>query len=184
MLSKRYDTQPRARTLMHPGPFNPIRINSMHAARARHIRLLLEPGLSLFDALVKPLAAMGIHSASTTLLGGWFERLQYCVAPPDPTKQALIAYSAPLDAGKAYMIFGNATLGKGLNGEPLVHCHAALQTEQGRLSGGHIVSQHSIVGGHPVPVLVTTLDGFELRVAFDPETNIPLMQPHEEEHHD
>lgn len=183
MISKPYDALPRARTLMHPGPFNPVRINSMHADRARHIRLLLEPGLSLFDALVRPLAAVGIHSASTTLLGGWFDDLQYCVAPPDPAKKAIVAYSAPIDAGKTYMIFGNATLGKGLNGEPLVHCHAALQTGTGRLAGGHIVPQHSVVGAQPIPVLVTTLDGFELRVAFDPETNIPLMQPHEEEHH-
>jgi hypothetical protein len=32
-------------------------------------------------------------------------------------------------------------------------------------------------------VLVTSLEGFELRVAFDPETNIPLLQPHAEAAH-
>ena len=52
--------------------------------------------MSLFDGLVKPLAEIGITNASTTILGGYFEELQYCVAPPDPTGQAVIAYSKPI----------------------------------------------------------------------------------------
>ena len=30
---------PRPRTLIHPGPFNPVRIQSKHSERGRHIRL-------------------------------------------------------------------------------------------------------------------------------------------------
>jgi predicted DNA-binding protein with PD1-like motif len=170
----------RARTMIHPGAFNPVRIQSRRAPSARHIRLLLQPGASLFDGLVKPLARMGVKSASTTILGGYFQTLQYCVAPPDPTKEAVIAYSAPIAAGRAYMVFGNATIGKNANGSPVVHCHAAILTEEGRTKGGHILAQSAIVGPDPIPVLVTSLDGFELRVAFDPETNISLIQPLEE----
>lgn len=170
----------RARTLIHPGAFNPVRIHSKRAPSARHVRLLLEPGISLFDGLVKPLAALGVKSASTTILGGIFESLEYCVAPPDPTSKAIIAYSAPIAAGRSYMVFGNATLGKDADGEPLVHCHAAIRTEDGRTKGGHILTRSAIVGAQPISVLVTSLDGFELRVVFDPETNIPLIQPLEE----
>ena len=103
---------PRPRLLHHRGSFNPVRIQSLHGRAARHIRLVLQPGLSLFEALVRPLAGAGISSASTTILGGYFDSLQYCVAPPDPSGQAMIAYSAPIDAGAACMIFGNATLGR------------------------------------------------------------------------
>ena len=170
---------PRARTLIHPGPFNPVRIQSRQSARARHIRLALEPGVSLFDGLVRPLAEAGIENASTTILGGSFERLTYCVAPPDPTRQALIAYSAPIEAGPTYLVFGNATIGKNQRGEPIVHCHGCFRTSAGATRGGHIIADDSIVGASPISVLVTSLDGFELRVAFDPETNIPLIQPHE-----
>ena len=74
---------PRPRTLIHPGRFNPIRIQSLRSAKGRHVRLALLPGVSLFDGLVKPLAEIGITCASTTILGGYFEGLQYCVAPPD-----------------------------------------------------------------------------------------------------
>lgn len=168
---------PQARTLTHPGPFNPVRIHSRNADRARHVRLRLQPGMSLFDALVHPLARMGIESASITILGGVFDRLQYCTAPPDPTGRAVIAYTEPLDSGKSWMVFGNATIGKGVDGRPLVHCHAAIRTDSGALRGGHVIANTSIVEAEPISVLVTSLEGFELRVMFDAETNISLIQP-------
>ena len=174
---------PRPRMLIHPGRSRPVRIHSRHCRQARHIRLALQPGLSLFEALVRPLAAVGVHSASTTILGGVFSELQFCVAPPDPSGQAVIAYTRPIVAGRCTLVFGNATVGKDARGQPLVHCHAALRTEGGAVKGGHIVPHLSIVGPHPIPVLVTSLEGFELRVAFDPETNIPLLQPQAEVNH-
>lgn len=170
----------RARTLIHPGAFNPVRIQHRHSSSARHMRLQLQPGVSLFDGLVAPLASLGVKSASTTILGGSFESLEYCVAPRDPTNQAVVAYSAPINAGHAYLVFGNATLGRSMKGSPLVHCHAVIVTQDGQTRGGHILTESAIVGPSPISVLVTSLDGFELRVAFDAETNISLIQPVEE----
>jgi len=170
---------PRSRTLVHPGPFDPVRIRSMQSKGGRHFRLKLQPGLTLFDALMKPLYEMGVKNASTTILGGFFSQLQYCVAPPDPSGQAVIAYTRPINAGSACMIFGNAMLGKNRHGAPLLHCHAAIRTESGQIKGGHILTELSIIGPEPIPVLATSLDDFELRVTFDPETNISLLQPHQ-----
>jgi predicted DNA-binding protein with PD1-like motif len=177
-------TAPRPRTLIHPGRFNPVRIQSMHATSARHFRLALQPGRSLFEALVRPLVEEGVENASTTILGGSFTQLYYCVAPPDPSGQAVIAYTRPIDAGAAFMIFGNATIGKSMDGAPLVHCHAAIRTGSGEVKGGHILTETCIVGRDPIPVLVTSLDAFELRQAFDPETNIPLLRPQGRSCHD
>jgi predicted DNA-binding protein with PD1-like motif len=177
MASRVTSEFPRPRTLIHPGAFNPVRIHSRHCQCARHVRLALQPGRSLFDALVRPLADMGIENASTTILGGFFDELQYCLAPPDPSERAVIAYTQPRAAGRCAMVFGNATIGKGADGRPLVHCHAAIRTESGEMRGGHIIAQASIVGCDPIAVLVTSLEGFELQVAFDAETNIALMQP-------
>lgn len=171
---------PRPRTLMHPGAFNPVRIQSRHAARGAHYRLVLQPGLSLYDALIAPLAAIGVRNASTTILGGFFDALEYCCARPDASGKAVAAYSDPIRAGRTYFVFGNATLGKNQLGKPVVHCHAAIRTEDGLVRGGHILTDSSIVGPEPIPVLVTALHGFELRVSHDPETNIPLLQPQEE----
>ena len=168
----------RPRLLRHPGPFNPLRIKAESSTYAIHIRLSLKPGETLFDAIVKPLSELDIHDASTTILRGAFEKLYYCVAPPDPEKHTAVAYSKPRDAGRAYMIFGNATLGRSIKGEPLVHCHAVVRTACGDVMGGHIITEQSIVGSKPISVLVTSIEGIELRQAFDEETRFSLLQPY------
>ncbi len=170
---------PRPRTLIHPGAFNPVRIHSRCARHGRHIRLALRPGASLFEALVDALAGAGVQNASMTLLGGAFSHLDYCTAPPDPAHLRVVAYTEPIAAGPAYLIFGNATLGKSDTGAPLVHCHAAFCADDGEPLGGHIMTQTTIVGPAPVTVLVTALDGFELRATYDAETNLRLLQPRE-----
>lgn len=176
-------TTKRPRLLRHPGPFNPVRIKTGSSTYGIHIRLCLEPGATLFDAIVKPLAERNIHDASTTILRGAFEKLYYCVAPPDPEKRAVIAYSAPIDAGRAYMVFGNATLGKTASGDPLVHCHAVIRTEGGEVMGGHILTEQCIIGGEPISVLVTSIVGIELRQTYDEETHVSLLQPFEGNEH-
>jgi hypothetical protein len=168
---------PRARTLVHPGPVGPIRIEHRHANQARHFRLGMAPGKTMEDAIIQPLLALGVQSASMTLLGGKLERLLYCVAPPDPTGERVANYTRPIDAGAATLIFGNATFGKSARGEPVVHCHATFVCADGQVRGGHVVVDRSAVGGTPLPVLVTTLDGIELRITQDEETHMPLMRP-------
>lgn len=83
---------PRPRTLIHPGAFNPVRIHSRCARRGRHVRLALQPGASLFEALVNGLAPLGVENASMTLLSGEFSHLDYCTAPPDPAHLRVVAY--------------------------------------------------------------------------------------------
>lgn len=168
---------PRARTLVHPGPVGSIRIEHRHADRARHFRLALQAGRTLEDALVEPLLALGVRCASMTLLGGRLARLLYCVAPPDPTGERVANYTRPIPAGPAALVFGNATLGRNARGEPVVHCHATFVCADGRVRGGHIVVDRSVVGAAPVSVLATSLDGIELRITQDPETHMPLMRP-------
>lgn len=172
------------RYLRQPGRFNPVRIQTVASPFGRHIRLLLKPGASLYNALVEPLAELAIRDASMTLLGGIYANLCYCVASPDPTKQTVIAYSKPRRAGQAFMIFGNATLGRSTEGKPLVHCHAVVRTEHGEVRGGHIVTESTIIGTNPISVLVTSLEGIELCQALDEETGIPLFQPVEASSHE
>jgi len=168
---------PRARTLVHPGPVGPIRIEHRHANLARHFRLALAPGRSMEDAIVEPLMLLGVQAASMTILGGKLEKLLYCVAPPDPTGERVANYTRPIDAGAATLIFGNATLGKNARGEPIVHCHATFVCEDGSVRGGHIVVDRSVVATAPLAVLATSLDGIELRITQDEETHMPLMRP-------
>ena len=170
---------PRGRTLRHPGPFDLVRIRSKTSTGSCHFRLLLAPGVSLFEGLVGPLRSANVTCASTTILGGACSALSYCVAPPDPSGAAVIAYTAPITAGRAYFVFGNATVALSADRQPLVHCHAVFRTEGGDVKGGHVLTDRTIVGPQPISVLVTPLEGFELRVALDSETNVPLIKPME-----
>ena len=167
----------RPRTLVHPGPVHPVRIEHRQAASARHVRLALEPGRTLHEALVEPLARLGIGCASMTLLGGPLASLSYCVATTDPTGVRVAAYGRPIEAGAAVLVFGNATLSRGPEDRPLIHCHAAFALADGTLRGGHVVTDRTRVGDVPIPVLVTAIDGFGLRQGYDDETHMPLVRP-------
>jgi len=169
-------TLPRPRTLVHPGPVGAIRIEHRQATSGRHFRLGLAPGRTLHDAIIGPLLRRGVRSASMTLLGGRLSSLLFCVAPPDPTGERVASYTRPIEAGAATLIFGNATLGWNARGEPSVHCHATFACADGRVRGGHVVAERSVVES-PIPVLATSLDGIELRITHDDETHMPLMRP-------
>ncbi len=177
-----------ARHLRQPGPPQALRIQSRQAPRARHLRLQLQPGCSLFAALVQPLAQQGVHFASVTLLAGWLDTTHYCVSVPDPAGRALLTHSAPIAAGRCCLVTANATLAQGVDGQPLVHCHAALYSSAGAgadaphgvgtMRGGHLLTQHCTVGEGGIVALVTCFDGFVLRATFDEETRLPLVRPH------
>jgi len=169
---------PRPRTLIHPGRPNPVRMHCVTSRHGRHVRLSLPSGASLFDAIVKPLARLGIESASITLLGGYYDKFQYSVAPSNPSKQTVIAYGSPIHTGQTYMVFGTANLGEGSNGLPLIHCHATLRTESGELRGGHVLPERCIVGSHPITALVIAHEDFVVRQVDDSETNMPALQPY------
>ena len=169
---------PRARTLVHPGPSDAVRIDHMSDAHGRHFRLSLPSGETIHDALVDALAQEGVTSASMTLLGGDLDGLGFCLAQPDPSGRRVAMYGPPHSEAQARLIFGNATLGKDERGAPVVHCHAAFRTADGTVRGGHILTDRTRVGRDPVTVVVNALDSFELRIGFDQETCMPLMRPH------
>ena len=149
----------------------------MHADKGRHLRLSLPPGRTLYDSLVQALAIEDVASASMTLIDGDFEHLSFCMALPDPSGRVLATYGAPEALRGARLIFGNATLGRSDGGIPVVHCHGAFCEADGRVRGGHILTDRTVVGRIPVTVVVTTLDSFELRVSYDEETRMSLMRP-------
>ena len=171
------DSLPPPRAWVHPGPVQAQRITRCGAAQGRHVRITLPPGATLYDGLVRPLADLGIRNAAINLLGGEFERLVFCVAPPDPTGRVAAAYTDPIDVSGGYLLEANATLGSTEAGHPLVHCHAGLRDASGRLAGGHLLPNICVVGNGGLTALAVSLDGFEVRVGHDPETTLSLFLP-------
>lgn len=168
---------PQPRAWVHPGPIEAQRITRCIAQQGRHLRIVLPPGVSLFDGLVQPLAALEIHNAAFNILAGEFERLVYCVAPPDPTGRVAAAYTEPNDVGQSYLLAANATLGSNEAGRPVVHCHAGLRDSDGRLRGGHLLPQACVVGRHGLVAFAVELQGFAVQVGYDPETTLSFFKP-------
>ena len=167
----------RPRHLRHPGPPVAARLQSRECRHGPHLRLQLMPGLSLHEAVVRPLHAMGVRSASLTLLGGGFSALSYCIGPATPEGPAVAAYAPPVAAGPSFLVAGQATLGQDLGGQAMVHCHAVLCDGAGQLRGGHLMPHHCVIGETPVAVRVTVLPDLVLRLSADAETAVSLFLP-------
>lgn len=174
---------PRSRTFAHPGPYGGVRIDHKQAVQGRHFRFTLPQGHSLFDSIVDALSSVDVHNASMTLMGGNLDELSFCLAPPDTSRRVVATYTAPEVVRSAQFIFGNATLGKSAAGAPVIHCHAVFRMADGAVCGGHLLTERAFVGANPVRIIATSLDGFELRISFDEETQMPLMRPKSGEQH-
>lgn len=169
--------RPAPRTLRHPGPVASHRLAVAEAPGARHLRLCLEPGRCLRDAILVPLAAHGVHAATARLHGGAMQGLRWCVGGPDPSGAAVAAYSAPHACHAAWLVAANATIAAAADGAPLLHCHAAFVDHRGVVRGGHLLVEDCVVGDPAPTVFVTALDGIELKVAPDAQTGLSLILP-------
>ncbi len=170
--------RPPSRKVVHPGPLDAVRIDHRSDDRGRHFRLTLPSGRTLHESLVQALTEEGVSSASMTLLDGDLETLHYCLAQPDPSGRLVAMYGPSHSERDARFIFGNATLGKSMDGSAVVHCHAAFRTRTGTVRGGHVLTDKTVVGRRSIAVVVTALDSFELRIGYDDETRMSLMRPH------
>lgn len=169
----------RPRTMAHPGPVAPLRLEHVAARGQRQWRLRLAPGQVLLSALTEALAGQGVHAAALALCGGELQTVAYCLPIPDPEGQVIATYGAPLVLHKACLLRGSATLGQTTEGAPVIHCHATFADAQGAVRGGHVLTERTVVGRRPVTVLATALDGLELRLGFDPETRLHMLRPSE-----
>jgi len=169
----------RPRTMVHPGPVAPLRLEPVPARGQRQWRLVLAPGQVLLPALTGALAAQGVQAAALALFGGELETVSYCLPIPDPEGQVIATYGAPLVLHQAALLRASATLGQTADGAPVIHCHASFADAQGQVRGGHVLPDRTVVGRRPVTVLATALDGIDLRLGFDPETRLHMLRPSE-----
>jgi predicted DNA-binding protein with PD1-like motif len=172
----------RPRTMVHPGPVAPVRLEHVSARGQRQWYLRLPTGQTLLSALTAAMAQQGVHAASMALIGGELDTVAYCLPIPDPEGQLIATYGAPLVLRHATLLRGSATLGQGADGLPVVHCHASFADAQGTVRGGHVLTDRTVVGHRPLTVMATALDGIDLRLGFDPETRLHMLRPTETPH--
>ena len=162
------------RTLVHPGPVHPQRIQSL-SGEPLALEFVLQPGLSLNDALTGPLVAAGWRGGTLAFGGGTLSPFRY-VMPGPPDSDAHVAYfSAPREvAGATRIERANATFGW-QGDQPFVHVHGAWIEPDGARRGGHMVP-HVCVVAQPMPVQAWGFTEAEIATAPDTETNFTLFQ--------
>ena len=163
------------RHLVQPGPVHPERIESL-AGHSRRLEFSLQPGLTLNDALTRPLIHAGMRSAALVFQGGALGPFSY-VMPGPPTDDAHVAYfSAPRSPpGETVVEIANATFGW-RDEEPFVHCHGAWIEQATHRRGGHMLPHETIVAA-ATTVHAWALPDVAFEVDADPETNFSLFHP-------
>ncbi len=166
------------RTVKHPGrPARP-RLLSVAAGNGGEFRLVLKEGEDLLNGMAAILGRAGVASAAVALVGGRFSRMQYLTGQPCKDGSRVATYGAPtVLEGPVMLLSGNAFLGLDEKGKPIVHCHAVLQDNKGKVHGGHLPPGACIVGKGGAIAHAAALAGAALEVRYDAETNYPVFHP-------
>lgn len=166
------------RTVKQPGPPAKPRLLSVAAANGGELRLVLKQGEDLLNGLAASLGRAGVASAAIALAGGRFSRMQYLTGLPCDDGTRVATYGAPtVLEGPVLLLSGNAFLGLDLEGKPIVHCHAVLVDNKGKVHGGHLPPGVCTIGRGGMIAHVAAFAGAGLEVRFDAETNYPVFHP-------
>ncbi|WP_431272032.1 PCC domain-containing protein [Dankookia sp. P2] len=164
-------TQP---SLAQPGPALQPRVESL-GAWATRLDFTLDPGLSLLEAVARPLRAAGFASAVLEIAGGGFGPFAYVLPAHAPDAAHAAWYSGTHEPpGGARLERGNVTFGQRA-GTPWLHCHAIWREASGRRAG-HVLPEETIVAA-PIAARAWGLSGAGFAVGPDAETNFTLFQP-------
>jgi predicted DNA-binding protein with PD1-like motif len=163
------------RHLVQPGPIHPERIEICEG-RSQKLDFVLKAGLSLNDALTRPLVAAGMGCAAMVFRGGALGPFSYVMPGPPDGPNHVAYFSAPRSPpGITDVEIANATFGW-RDGEPFVHCHGAWIEEATHRRGGHILPHETIVARETI-VHAWALPDVTIRADPDKETNFTLFHP-------
>ena len=175
-LAKPNRAAPEAmRSILQPGPPVPERIQWVEA-RGRAFAFTLQAGLPLLEAARSGFAEAGFSGGVLSMRGGALGPLAYVMPALSKTGANAAFYSDTFrPSGITQLKFAAMTLGE-RDGAPFFHCHGLWTETDGRLHGGHILPEESIVA-EPFAVEAFGIDGAAFTADVDTETNFKLFGP-------
>jgi predicted DNA-binding protein with PD1-like motif len=163
------------RRIVQPGPPSPERIQWVEA-RGRAFTLKLPAGLPLVEAVQVGFAREGFASGTLNIGSGALGPFAYVMPALSKTSENAAFYSDTFrPAGITRLGMGAMTLGQ-RDAAPFFHCHALWTEADGRVGGGHILPEETIIA-EPFTVEAYGLDGAVFTVEPDQETNFKLFGP-------
>ncbi|WP_024507024.1 DUF296 domain-containing protein [Bradyrhizobium sp. ARR65] len=163
------------REVKQPGPPNPERIQWVEA-RGRGFAFTLEAGIPLLEAARRAFASQGFAGGTLNIRGGALGPFAYVMPALAKTGENAAFYS-DVFRPKGQVWFKHATMTFGeRDGAPFFHCHGMWLEAHGRVNGGHILPEETIVA-EPFEVEAFGIDGAVFKAEPDPETNFKLFGP-------
>ena len=145
-------------------------------ARGRAFSFTLQAGVPLLEAARRGFAEAGFAGGVLNMRAGALGPLAYVMPALSKTAEHAAFYSDTFrPAGVTRLKMGAMTLGM-RDGGPFFHCHALWTEADGRVNGGHILPEETIVA-EPFEVDAFGIDGAIFLAEPDPETGFKLFGP-------
>jgi predicted DNA-binding protein with PD1-like motif len=163
------------RSVAQPGPAATERIQWVEA-RGRAFSFMLEAGVPLLEAARRGFAAAGFDGGVLSAKGGALGPFAYVMPALSKDGANAAFYSDTFRPGGVTRLkLAAMTVGK-RDGAPFFHCHGLWTEADGRVNGGHMLPEETIVA-EPFEVNAFGLDGAVFAAEPDPETNFKLFGP-------
>ncbi len=163
------------RSIVQPGSPVPERIQWVEG-RGRAFSFMLEAGLPLLEAARRGFVAEGFAGGVMRWTGGALGPFAYVMPALSKTGENAAFYSDIFrPAGITRHKLATMTVGQ-RDGAAFFHCHGLWTEADGRISGGHILPEETVVA-EPFAVEAFGLDGAAFTAEPDPETNFKLFGP-------
>jgi predicted DNA-binding protein with PD1-like motif len=163
------------RSIVQPGLPAPERIQWV-AARGRAFSFTLQAGVPLLEAARRGFAAEGFAGGTLSMTGGALGPFAYVMPALSKTGDNAAFYSDTFRPGGVTRLkMATMTLGA-RDGAPFFHCHGLWTEAGGRIKGGHMLPEETVVA-EPFAVDAFGVDGAAFTAEPDPETNFKLFGP-------
>lgn len=163
------------RRIEQPGPAAAERIQWVEA-RGRAFSFTLPAGVPLLEAARRGFADAGFAAGVLNMRGGALGPFAYVMPALSKTADHAAFYSDTFRPnGITRIRMGAMTLGM-RDGAPFFHCHALWREADGRVNGGHILPEETVVA-EPFEVDAFGIDGATFLAEPDAETGFKLFGP-------
>ncbi len=163
------------RRIQQPGPVVAERIQWIEA-RGRAFSFNVEAGRPLLEAARHGFAAQGFAGGTLYVRGGALGPFAYVMPALSKTSEHAAFYSETFrPQGITQLKLATMTFGV-RDGAPFFHCHGLWREADGRVNGGHMLPEETIVA-EAFAVEAFGIDGAMFTAAPDPETNFKLFGP-------
>lgn len=163
------------RRIEQPGPAMEPRVQWAECHGLR-FRATLQPGLTLLEAVRRSFAAAGFVSGVVKVDGLALQPFVYVMPALATTTDHAAFYSDVFKpSGVARLDIGAMTFGE-RDGAPFFHCHALWKEGDGKLCGGHIMPDETMVA-EEITLDAVGIDGARFGAQLDDETHFKLFVP-------